>query len=76
MQKGTYNFIVGVKTPAFVDYPVTAKMVVAIEGVKGTIDVQLQQQTVLPFVRCCKELVNEEGVRLIKLAVLKNKSKK
>ena len=38
--------------------------------------VELLQETIVPFVKCCKELVNDDGERVIKLASIKNKTKK
>lgn len=35
IQKGTYNFVIGVKTPVFPNYPVTATLQVAVDGLNG-----------------------------------------
>ena len=68
--------MVGVKTPNFQNYNVTAKLILTVEGIKDCIELVLKQQTVTPFVKCCKELVHEDGQRMIKLACIKNKTKR
>lgn len=54
MQKGTYNFIVGVKTPLFANYPVTANLHITVEGLEGILEVPLRQLIVVPTVTCSK----------------------
>lgn len=75
-QKGSYNFVVGVKTPHLVDYKINARMMVSIEGIDDVICIELKQTAKIPFVRCNKELVDEDGFRVLKLAVIKNRSRK
>lgn len=69
-QRGIYNFVVGVKTPSYSDYNVEAKLVIFMEGTIGSLIIDLKQITVLPELRCPKELINEDGQRLIKLGVI------
>jgi hypothetical protein len=76
MQKGFYNFVVGVKTPMRVDYPVSGRLELALEGTKNVITIPLQQVPRMPEIKCSRELVSEEGIRLIKLGVMKNRSRK
>lgn len=75
-QKGTYNFVVGVKTPHLVDYQINARLIVAVEGINDIITIHLKQTAKIPFVRSSKELVDEDGFRVLKLAVLKNKNRR
>lgn len=76
MQKGVYNFVVGVKTPMMVDYPVSGRFELTLEGTKNTISIPLHQVPRVPEIKCSRELVSEEGIRLIKLGVIKNRSRK
>ena len=46
------------------------------EGATGVIEVKLMQKAVLPKVVCPKELIDTEGMRLLKVGVIHNKSKK
>ena len=46
------------------------------EGTTGVIEVKLTQKVVLPRVVCPKELTDKEGMRLLKVGVIHNKSKK
>lgn len=76
MQKGVYTFVVGVKTPMMADYPVRGRLEVVVDGAKNVITVPLSQLPKLPEIKCSRELVSEDGIRLIKLGVIKNKSRK
>lgn len=76
MQKGVYNFVVGVKTPFLVDCAIKAWLEISFEGAKDTLKVMLSQTAKIPEVRCNRELVSEEGTRMIKLGIVKNKSKR
>ncbi len=68
--------MVGVKTPAFHDYQVAARLLITAEGISGVLEVPLTQKIVVPFVHCSKELISEEGFRMIKLAAVKGRFKK
>lgn len=76
MQKGVYNFVVGVKTPFLANCVVKAWLEISFEGAKDAIKVELSQIAKVPEVRCNRELVSEEGTRMIKLGIVRNKSKK
>jgi len=71
-----YNFIVGVKTPHIADGKINAKLLLTIEGANDYICVDLKQVSRIPFVKCNKELVDEDGFRILKLAIIKNKSRR
>jgi hypothetical protein len=71
-----YNFIVGVKTPHITDHEINAKLLITIEGANDYLSVDLKQVARIPFVKCNKELVDEDGFRILKLAIIKNKSRK
>lgn len=58
------------------NYPVKAIVELTLEGSKNSIKISLSQVPKYPEVRCNRELVSEEGVRVIKMGVIKNKSKK
>jgi hypothetical protein len=51
-------------------------MMVAVEGINDVICIELKQTARIPFVRCSKELVDEDGFRVLNLAVIKNRSRK
>lgn len=76
MQRGTYNFILGVKTPNLDDAEVNARLIVAVDGAAGEMEAKLTQRTVMPFVRCSKELFDEEGFQMVKIAAMGSKQKK
>ena len=46
------------------------------EGTTGTIEVLLKQTAVMPSISCPKELIDSEGMRLLKVGVLPSKAKK
>ncbi len=54
MQKGVYNFVVGVKTPFMADYPVKGSLELVLEGTKNAIAIPLQQVPRLPEIKCSR----------------------
>lgn len=75
-QRGMYSFIVGVKTPNINDYAVNCQLLVKIEGAQGILVVNICQTTCVPEIKCSKELINAEGMRVIKLGIIKEKSRR
>jgi hypothetical protein len=58
MQKGVYNFVVGVKTPFMPDYPVKGRLELVLEGSRNVIAIPLHQVPRLLEIKCSRELVN------------------
>ena len=58
MQKGVYNFVVGVKTPFLANCAIRAWLEISIEGAKDAIRIMLSQVAKLPEVKCSRELVS------------------
>jgi hypothetical protein len=52
MQKGVYNFIVGVKTPFLANYPVKGKLEITLEGAKNAITIMVSQTPRIPEIKC------------------------
>lgn len=59
MQKGVYNFVVGVKTPMLPDYWVKGKLELTLDGAKNMIVLPLSQLPRMPDIKCSRELSNE-----------------
>jgi hypothetical protein len=48
MQKGVYNFMVGVKTPFLPNYQVNGRLEIVLEGTRNVIAIPLHQVPKLP----------------------------
>lgn len=51
--------MIGVKTPNFCDYNISARLIVTVESITGALTLDLKQISRIPTVSCSKELVNE-----------------
>jgi hypothetical protein len=69
-----HEFVVGVKTPLYYFYEVKCQLFLYFDNYEPIV-VDLKQTVQLPSITCPKELETEES-RLIKLGVVKGKSKK